>query len=364
MNTKTTPLIEYLESLGYKVEVNNGNSFVKNYDNTEEAIDSLYNGVGLRNISHSGIIELRGNDTLDYIHRISTNSTSSLPKERVVDTIFTNEKGRIIDYTTLLNFESHQLLITSPDFKNKIVIWLNKYIITDDVKISLTENKYNIFEFLGPQAESFVTLICGSIINHLQPNSFRVMHTEGMLFFIVKLQDIKGNIKFWTISDEENARRLTKYILDNKGIFNFNFVGEDAYNSYRIEQGIPKAPYELNDNVNPHEAGIMHAVDSKKGCYIGQEVIARLETYDKVQRLLSGIEFTESPESNSSFILQSEDGKDAGYITSYINSLKFKKYIGLAYIRKDFRENETKLIAKEMSGNAIPVIVKPLPFKK
>ncbi len=364
MNTQSTPLIQYLETLGYKVELNNGDNIVKNYDNTESALNSLYEGVGLRNITHSGIIELRGNDVLDFLNRIATGEVKDLPKEGIADTVFTTEKGRIIDYATLLNFESHQLLITSAEFKNKIVSWINKYVISDDVKAVITENKYHIFEILGPQAESFTTLICGNVINQIQPNTFKIIHTDGMLFFLAKIKDKKGRIKFWTISDEENAKRLTKYILDNRGIFNFNFVGEDAYNSYRIEQGIPGAPGEINDEANPHEAGLMDAVSGTKGCYIGQEVIARLETYDKVQRSLSGIEFLEQPSPEAIFILQDEEGKEAGNITSYVNSIKFKKYIGLGYVRKKYNIPDTKLIAKDQFHRTIPVIVKALPFKK
>ena len=364
MNSQSTPLIEYLENLGYKVETNNHDSIIKNYNNTVDAIRSLYEGVGLRNISHSGIIELRGNDVLEFIHRVATNDVKSLAKEEVVDTIFTTEKGRIIDRTTLLNFDSHQLLICSAENKEKVASWINKYVITDDVKVTITEGKYNIFEILGPQADSFVTLICGSVVNNIQPNSFKIVHTEGILFFIVKIKDDNGNIKFWTISDEENARRLTKYILENKGLFDFNFVGEDAYNSYRIEQGIPIAPFEINDEINPHEARLMHLVSSTKGCYIGQEVIARLETYDKVQKLLVGIEFLESPLPESHYVLLDENNKEAGTITSYVNSLKLKKYIGLGYVRKNYLEDGTKLIAKDQFHRTVNVEIKSLPFKK
>ncbi len=364
MNIQTTPLIDYLESLGYKVELNNGDRIAKNYDNEQAAINSLYEGVGLRNISHSGIIELKGNDVLEFIHRIATNDVKNLLKEGIADTIFTTEKGRIIDYTTLINFESHQLLITSAEFKNKVVSWINKYVITDDVKTTITENKYNIFEFLGPQAESFVTLICGNIVSQIPDNTFRIIHTEGMLFFLARIKDIRGRIKFWTIADEENAKRLTKNILENKEIFNFNFVGEDAYNSYRIEQGIPVSPFEINDETNPHEAGLMAVVSSAKGCYIGQEVIARLETYDKVQKFLSGVEFLEDPSPEARFILQDINGNEAGNITSCVNSLKLKKYIGLAYIRKNFIEPDKELIAKDQFHRTIPVKVKSLPFRK
>jgi folate-binding protein YgfZ len=364
MNSQSTPLIEYLENLGYKVETNDRASIIKNYNNTEDAIRSLYEGVGLRNISHSGIIELKGKDVLDFIHRIATNDVINLAKEEVIDTIFTTEKGRIIDRTTLLNFDSHQLLVCCAEHTEKIASWINKYIITDDVNTTVTEKKYTIFELLGPQADSFVTLICGNVVNSIQPNTFKVMHAEGILFFLVKIKDDADKIKFWTISDEDNARRLTKYIIENKGLFDFNFVGEDVYNSYRIEQGIPMAPFEINDEVNPHEARLMHLVSSTKGCYIGQEVVARLETYDKVQKYLVGIEFMEQPSPDAHFVLLDEEEKEAGMVTSYVNSLRLKKFIGLAYVRKNLLGNGTKLTAKDQFHRTINVEVKSLPFKR
>jgi folate-binding protein YgfZ len=364
MNEQNTPLIEYLENLGYKVETNSHDSIIKNYNNTEDAVRSLYEGVGLRNISHSGIIELRGKDVLEFVHRIATNDVKNLAKEEVIDTIFTTEKGRIIDCSTLLNFDSHQLLICSAEYTEKVASWINKYIITDDVNITVTKDKYIIFELLGPQADSFVTLICGNIVSNIQPNTFKIMHTEGILFFLVKIKDSAGNIKFWTISDEENARRLTKYVVENRGLFDFNFVGEDVYNSYRIEQGIPVAPFEINDEVNPHEANLIYLVSSTKGCYIGQEVIARLETYDKVQKYLVGIEFIEQPLQDARYVLLDQDEKEAGMITSYVNSLKLKRFIGLGYVKRNYLGGGTKLIAKDQFHRTIRVEVKSLPFRK
>jgi len=364
MDSQSTPLIEYLQSIGYKIELNNGDSAIKNYDNTDDAVRSLYEGVGLRNISHLGIIELKGNDVIDFIHRIATNDVKELPKEGIAETIFTNERGRILDVATLFNFESHQLLVCSPEFVGKISHWLIKYTISDDVSVTVTDNKYTVFELLGPQAESFITLICGNIISQMQKNTFRIVHTEGILFFVARIHDSQGRVKFWTISDSENAKRLTKYILENKGIFDFNFIGEEVYKAYRIEQGIPAAPSEINDEINPHEARLTGLVSSGKGCYIGQEVIARLETYDKVQKYLSGIEFTEQPAHGAEFILLDKNGADAGYVTSYVDSLKLKKPVGLAYIRRNFVNDETNLIAKDQSQRTIPVVVRSLPFKK
>ena len=68
-------------------------------------------------------------------------------------------------------------------------------------------------------------------------------------------------------------------------------------------------PVKLNSDFNPHEARLLNAVDFKKGCYIGQEVIARLDTYDKVQRYLFGVIFLKPVDQNDKYLLFDEIGK-------------------------------------------------------
>lgn len=358
------PLMDYFVSLGYNIEKRNGHGIVRSYSGTEQELDSLYNGIGLRNISHKGIIELKGNDVLDFIHRISTNAVKDLPKEGLTNTVFVTEKGRIIDLATLMNFEGHQILICSDIHKLKVLSWINKYVISDDVKANDANGKYTLLELIGPQADSLITLICGSVINSIQPESFKIINTEGMLFFLLKLREKNGSIKFWVIADSSNAQKFTKFLIDNKGVFNLSLIGEDAYNIYRIEQGLLISPNELNDNYNPLEAGLKDYISFTKGCYIGQEVIARLDTYEKVQKFIYGIELSENIETDSGFVLYDSEGNEVGLITSSVYSERFKKNIGLAYVQKAFANDGAELIARNKSGKEITVSMVTLPFKK
>ena len=362
-DVKTPPLVDYLESLGGNVCVVEGKKIINNFDTIEKEINSVYEGVGLRDISHYGIIELKGKDALDYLHRIGTNAVKDLPKEGIAQTILTNEKGRIIDKGTLINFEDYQLLIVSSKQKMKVFSWLNKYIITDDVKPADANEKYSLLELIGPQADSFVTLICGNTVNSIKPNSFKIFSTEGMIFFLLKMTDKNGNMHFWILADHLNARKIIDYLVENKGPFNFNLIGEEAYNLYRIEQGIPIAPNELNDLYNPHEARINDLIDSNKGCYIGQEVIARLDTYDKVQKYLMGVVLSSSETVGTTADLYFENN-EAGVLTSTAYSFKLKKQIGLAYVRRAYCDEGKKLMIKNENGNSVEATVVNLPFKK
>lgn len=361
---KNLQLIEYLESQGFSSFPIDGYKVINNYSSLDEEINSIYSGVALRNISHQGIIELKGNDALDLIHRIGTNSVKELPKEGVKNTIFTSEKGRFISLSTLMNFDNYQLLVCDRVNKLRVMSWVRKYVISDDVEVNDANTKYNLLELCGPQSESFATLVCGNVANEIEPNTFKIMHTENILFFLIKLPGDRGDNKFWFLADFENSKRLITYMKEYKGVFNFNMIGEEAYDTYRIEQGIPIAPNEINDEYNPLDANLNDLIDFKKGCYIGQEVIARLDTYDKVQKKLVGVKFSEQLElSNGKFVLE-DNGSEVGKVTSFTVSPKLKSTIGLAYIRSTHSAPGTQLTLKLSDNKIIKAEVHPLPFVK
>lgn len=361
---KNLQLIDYLESMGFSAFPIDGYKVVNWYSTMDEELDSLYNGVALRNISHQGIIELKGKDALDLVHRIATNNVKDLLKEGVRKTIFTSEKGRIIGLTTLMNFENYQILVCDRPSKLKVMSWIRKYAISDDVEVNDANTKYNLLELSGPQAESFVTLICGNAVNDIQPNSFRIIHTENILFFLIKLPGERGKNKYWFLADFENSKRLIVYMRENKGVFNFNMIGEASYSIYRIEQGLPVALNELNDEYNPLETNLDDFIDFKKGCYIGQEVIARLQTYNKVQKKLVGLKFSDQLEFNNGHLILEDDGEEVGKLTSYTFSSKIKIPIGLAYIRSSHLTPGTQLTLKLSDKKLVNAEVHPLPFVK
>ena len=362
-NNLNSDMLSFYVSLGAKTESVSGVDYIKNFTSVEDELYSIHNGVALKFKNTSSIIELKGTDSLDFLHRISTNSMKNLNKEEVKKTIFTSEKGRIIGVSTVLNFESYILLITNALSKQKVMSWLNKYIIGDDVILSDASHRFNLFEVIGPQSESFLSLFVGDTINVVTDNTFKVAGADGVLFFLAKLKNEQGLHKYWILAEQENGKKLINNMIENKGPFDFNLIGEDAYSTYKIENGIPSDPNELNDNFNPHEAGIIDLVDFKKGCYIGQEVIARLDTYDKVQKHLVGLCFPESVDTNDKFSLLDGQQNEVGVVTSIAYLPKIKKNIALGYIKKSLAVQGTKVSAKN-GVKSMEVTVHELPFKK
>lgn len=363
MDNSTEKILEFLVTHDVRLKQNDGVKLIAGFSDLEKELDILNYGAALRILSGYALLELKGNDSLDFLHRITTNSVKDLKKEEVVQTIFTTEKGRILSVATVFNFDTYQFLVVGKSNKERVASWINKYIISDDVQINDASFRFNILELSGPQSESFITLVCGNIVNEIKPNSFKVIHTEGILFFLAKIIDFNGRSKFWILAEQENTIKLINFMKENHGIFNFGLVGEDSYHEYRIKMGIPAAPNEINDQYNPHEAKLIHLVDFKKGCYIGQEVIARLDTYEKVQRYLTGVSFDQPINSDQHFILFDEAEQEVGLVTSAVHSTRLNKSIGLAYIRKNFVEPGTILTAKN-NEMVTKVTVQELPFKK
>jgi aminomethyltransferase len=150
----------------------------------------------------------------------------------------------------------------------------------------------------------------------------------------------------------------------NKGIFNFNLIGEEAYNIYRVEQGIPASPNELNSECNPLEAGLIEYIDFNKGCYIGQEVIARLKNYDKIQRHLTGVRFNDKLVTNNGRFILNDNGIEVGIVTSHTYSYRLNATIGLAYIKSSYLKPYTQLSLKLSDGKETISEVHELPFVK
>ena len=363
-NTTSTPLPEIADSGVSPSQEKPTVIGLSNLSLVESELNTLYTGVGMRDLSSLGLIELKGNDSLDFLHRISTNSIKNIVKGEIAKTIFTTEKGRIIDTAVVINLDEYQLLVCSRDHHEKMMIWLQKYVISDDVKLNNINGKYTLLEILGPQADSFMTLINGNIVNNIQPNTIKIINTDGIIFFLMKHYDHNGHLIYWILADPIYAQKLIRYIVENRGPFDFNLIGEETYNYYRVENGIPIAPSEINDLHTPHDVGLMNFVNTTKGCYIGQEVIARLDTYDKVQKSLCGFTFPDKINDYEKFVLFDDSNIEAGSITSTIYSHKFKKSLGMGFVKRKYFEDGTLLTAKNNGVNPIQVSVKKLPFKK
>ncbi len=346
----------------YKDAVQDQEGKFTSYLTIREEYNSLKNGVGIRDISHFGILKLTGTDVLEFLNRISTNDTRNLEVFHKVETLFTNEKGRIIDRTTLLRFDNDFLLIGSALPVAKLHSWINRYIVTEDIQIEPVNERWTLLEVSGPQAASYMTLLCGDTLNLLKDDNVLTVDLENLKFFFFGKNGVTILKKYWILTYSIIADKLVEYLLGHKSVFDLSMIGENAYNMFRIEKGLPDSPNEINDSFNPYEANLLDEVNFSKGCYIGQEVLARLDTYDKVQRKLVGVIFEKDINPDGKLKIVDNDNNEIGTVTSTVKSEPLNKMVGLAYIRKTVPSNNNKFFA--VNDNAhYDVKLTDLPFQ-
>jgi len=316
------------------------NRFITFADEQKE-YDLIKHSTAIKLNFSNSFIQLDGNDSLDFLHRISTNDLKLLSENQIKETLFTNEKGRILDKTFVIH-QKEKIYLLGSESNNKVLeSWLNRYIIMEDIKVSDLTNDFVTAEFFGKQAESFLISLCGNTISDAIEN---IYYTAELLdkkvkFFKSKYTDKIPRFVFLISSNDFTDLFYNLYEL--KSVFEFGLIGEKVFDLFRIENKIPKYPNELNDNFNPYETNLIDYVSFTKGCYIGQEVIARLDTYDKVQRVLKRVCFSDKVNLDDDEIpkeILTEDENEAGLITSFIYSELLNKKIGLALVRKKHLE--------------------------
>jgi folate-binding protein YgfZ len=113
-------------------------------------------------------------------------------------------------------------------------------------------------------------------------------------------------------------------------------LGEEALELLRVEAGIPKFGVDMDEETIPNEAGLeARAISYDKGCYIGQETIARIKTYGHVNRQLVQMVLTgESVPSRGDRIVAKD--REVGQVTSAARSTRLGKLLALGYVRRDF----------------------------
>lgn len=309
--------------------------------------------------SFYGRVEAIGNDAIDLLHRMSTNDLLPLIGKPGAgsQTVLTNEKGRIIDYLVVLSKGNSALLTTSGGHEEQVISWLDKYVIMEDARFLKRTDELSQFLIFGPKALSFLQELSGN--NLITLENFHSVEVEiaGSSVTLQKTQRIieSGFTLFAPSTEKEKVKTALLDLVHAEG---GSEIDNEVFDVLRIEAGLPVAPNEINEKHNPLETTLVQAISWTKGCYIGQEVIARLDTYDKVQRHLMGVMASDGVTLSSAAEITSPDATEIGSVSSAAYSPSLGKQIGLAFIKTAYANPNAEVL---IAGT--PASLVKLPFE-
>ena len=285
-----------------------------------------------------GLLRMRGRDARDLLHRLSSARIDNLATGEVRETLLTNEKGRVIDALLVTADDEGLLLLTSAGRTDEVRVWLEKYTIMEDCSyedISGSALQISLYNIPAEQCD-----LPGDIPLP-DAGSSRTAMFDGREALLLAHDSVTGAGVRLRVSPED-AESVLHFLTGTAGIPE---IGDHAYDLWRIDGLVPAVGRELTDRSNPLEAGAEAAVDFRKGCFIGQEVIARLDSYDKVQRHPRRLRFhgfgpDDRPEDAA---LLAADGADAGHVTTAAWHPAEAALLGIGLVRNAFAQAGTRL---------------------
>jgi aminomethyltransferase len=265
-------------------------------------------------------LQIKGADRFDLLERLSTNTFKTQDPGSHMRTALLEPNGRLIDLLDVFIREDSLELFISKDNAETVETWLKDHIFfQDDAHVKRMDPCPAIVTVLGPAADELLEIHFGT---SLKFNKDRFCSLEGTLILPIRWSKVSG---YRMIARYEEVAERLSGLLDPLN----SAAEQQAIEALRIEAGIPKRGHEIRPGVIPLEVGLSEAVSFSKGCYVGQEVIARLESRGELAGRLAGIRLSAPavPE-----LALEQAGRTIGTLTSCALSPE-NGWIGLGIVR-------------------------------
>ncbi len=283
--------------------------------------------------SNWGLLQITGEDRLTYLHNQSTNDFKSLKIGEGCETVFVTSTARTIDLATTYVTEDAVLVIVAPNRRQYLLEWLDRFIFPfDKVEVTDISKNYALLTLIGSDSDRILSQLGVNQILELAPYNHQLIRIDGVEVRMGVGSDL--TLPGYNLVVPREKREMICSLITAQHV---KKISDREWEQLRILQGRPAPDKELTEDYNPLEAGLWQTISFEKGCYIGQETIARLNTYNGVKQRLWGVKF-----SNSDHQAITEDSltmgtpvmvedKKVGVLTSF--TITEQEPFGLAYVR-------------------------------
>jgi len=337
----------------------NGMEAVEHYGDWLAEHGALRQAAGVIDLSLRSRVVLTGGDRVRFLNGQVTNNVKDLPAGRGCYAALVTNKGRMVSDLNIYILPEEILLDFEPGLTSTIVQRLEHYVIADDVQVIDAAPHYGLLSVQGPQAWRVVERLGLAFAMPGQPFESASVKDETLGELYCTNQPRTGTSGFDLFAPVPSLAAVADKLVGAARDLGGGPCGWRALDTARIEAGLPRFGVEMDETNLAPEAGLeARAISYTKGCYIGQEVIARIRTYGQVAKALRGLQFSgDAPELPHKGDKLFFGEKEVGYVCSAIRSPARQAHIGFGYVRREHNAIGTELRVRTPAGDVRATIV-------
>ena len=341
----------------------NGVEAVDHYGDVSAEYAALRRSVGVLDLSYRSRVCVLGSDRQRFLNGQVTNNVKDLKTGEGCYAALVNSKGRMESDLNIHGLQDEILLDFEPGLTERVKTRLEKFIIAEDVEVVDVTQAYGLLSVQGPKAALILRSIDLGLDVPSRPFQHRTCDVLQVGEVYLMNRPRVGSTGYDLYVPASGLATIADRLIPAARNEDGRACGWAALEIARIEDGRPRYGQDMDESNLAPECGIEHeAISYTKGCYIGQEVIARIRTYGQVAKALRGLrlsnELKDLPAKGTKLFVE---GRQAGYTTSAVRSPSLDQNIALGYVRKEVNQLGSKLVLRTTEGDS-EVEVVALPF--
>ncbi len=330
-----TPLHAKHSALGAKLVSFSGYEMPIFYSGISEEHRAVRNSAGLFDVSHMGQIFIKGNNRMQFLDKILTSDISTLSPGCAQYSVMCNSNGGIIDDLLVYCYKNYFMLVVNAGNKRKILKWLesnNNNNNNNNIDIEDKSSKISIIAIKGPKSRKILSKIFEEDLKALSFYNFfdTKFQNKGLT---ISRTGYTGELGYEIYCSNDIVVPIWDSLLDfgkTKGLVP---AGLGARDLLRIEMKYCLYGNDINDTVNPFEAGLGWVVSLDKKYFIGKEKLENLKSKILKKLICFKMEEKAIPRNGYSII---KSNKILGKVTSGGFSSVLNQGIGMGFVSKEF----------------------------
>jgi folate-binding protein YgfZ len=370
-----SPLDAVHQRLGASMIERNGWSVPESYgDVLFEYAAVRQGGAGLIDFSFRGRLLVGGSEAVQFLNGLITNDMKTLAENAWMPAAFPTVQGRLIASVRVIRLKDEGegknanptfLIDTEPATHERVLKTIERFTLAGDFRVSDLTTKTALLSVQGKNSVNVVRSVLGEEAADVTSNEAGQVtwkQSDATETVTVIRATHTAEDGFDLLVNSDRAVSLWEALQNAGG----RPVGYDAFEILRIEAGVPRYGADMDESNVITELPLDDAVSFTKGCYVGQEIIARIKYRGHVAKKLTGLKFEQAVKIDVNATIKSEDGKEVGRITSKTYSPHLGCTIALGYLKYDYLAPGT--LVKINSGEEerwaqvteLPFVGKPL----